>query len=86
MASPGFGTPNYMAGELFKTMTGVDTQQVQYRGGASAVADLVGGQVEVMFAVMADAIEYITPLGGHNPNALGHAAGYPDRCGFFAGV
>jgi tripartite-type tricarboxylate transporter receptor subunit TctC len=32
---------------------------VQYRGGAPAVADLVGGQVEIMFAVMADAIEYI---------------------------
>jgi tripartite-type tricarboxylate transporter receptor subunit TctC len=59
MASPGFGTPNQMAGELFKMMTGVDVQQVQYRGGAPAVADLVGGQVEIMFAVMGDAIEYI---------------------------
>jgi tripartite-type tricarboxylate transporter receptor subunit TctC len=57
--SPGFGTPNQMAGELFKMMTGVDMQQVQYRGGAPAVADLVGGQVEIMFAVMGDAIEYI---------------------------
>jgi tripartite-type tricarboxylate transporter receptor subunit TctC len=59
MASPGFGTPNQMAGELFKMMTGIDMQQVQYRGGAPAVADLVGGQVEIMFPVMGDAIEYI---------------------------
>jgi tripartite-type tricarboxylate transporter receptor subunit TctC len=59
MASPGLGTPNHMAGELFKMMTGVDMQQVPYRGGAPAVADLVGGQEGIMFAVMADAIEHI---------------------------
>jgi tripartite-type tricarboxylate transporter receptor subunit TctC len=59
MASPGLGTPNHMAGELFKMMTGVDMQQVPYRSGAPAVADLVGGQEGIMFAVMADAIEYI---------------------------
>ena len=59
VASPGFGTPNHMAGELFKMTTGVDMQQVQYRGGAPAVTDLVGGHAEIMFAVMPDAIEYI---------------------------
>jgi len=59
MASPGLGTPNHMAGELFKMMTGLDMQQVPYRGGAPAVADLVGGHAQIMFAVMADAIEYI---------------------------
>jgi tripartite-type tricarboxylate transporter receptor subunit TctC len=74
MASPGFGTPNHMAGELFKTMTGVDMQQVQYRGGAPAVADLVGGQVEIMFAVMGDAIEYIR-AGKLRPLAVTTATG-----------
>ncbi len=59
MASAGVGTPNHMAGELFKMMTGVNMQHVPYRGGAPAVADLVGGQVEIMFAVMPDAIEHI---------------------------
>ena len=40
-------------------MTSVDMVHVPYRGGAPAVADLLGGQVQVMFDVMAESIEYI---------------------------
>ena len=38
-----------MAGELFKMMAGVDMVHVPYRGGAPAITDLLGGQVQVMF-------------------------------------
>jgi tripartite-type tricarboxylate transporter receptor subunit TctC len=59
MGSSGVGTPPHVAGELFKMMTGVNIVPVQYRGSAPAIADLLGGQVQVMFPVMAESIEYI---------------------------
>jgi tripartite-type tricarboxylate transporter receptor subunit TctC len=59
MASAGIGTPPHVAGELFKMLTGVNMQHVPYRGGAPAVADLIGGQVQIMFAVMPDCIEHV---------------------------
>ncbi len=48
-ASSGLGVSNYMAMELFKTMTGVDCVHIPYKGGAPAMVDLLGGQVQVMF-------------------------------------
>jgi tripartite-type tricarboxylate transporter receptor subunit TctC len=59
MASSGNGTSVHMAGELFKMMTGVSMLHVPYRGAAPAITDLLGGQVQVMFASMASSIEYI---------------------------
>ena len=59
MASGGVGTPSYLEGELFKTMTGVDILLVPYRGVAPALTDLLGGQVQVMFTSMPSVIEYI---------------------------
>jgi tripartite-type tricarboxylate transporter receptor subunit TctC len=59
MGSGGIGSPPHVAGELFKMMTGVDMLLVNYRGGAPAVADLLGGQVLVMFNVMPESLEYI---------------------------
>jgi tripartite-type tricarboxylate transporter receptor subunit TctC len=58
-ASGGNGSPQHVSGELFKMMTSVDMVHVPYRGGAPAVADLLGGQVQVMFDVMTESIEYI---------------------------
>jgi tripartite-type tricarboxylate transporter receptor subunit TctC len=49
MASPGNGTTPHIAGELFKIMVGVDMIHVPYRGGAPALNDLAGGQVQVAF-------------------------------------
>jgi tripartite-type tricarboxylate transporter receptor subunit TctC len=49
MASPGAGTGPHLSGELFKMMTGVDMVHVPYRGGAAAITDLIGGQVQVLF-------------------------------------
>ena len=48
MASAGVGTPQHVAGELFKMMAGVDMTHVPYRGNAPALTDLLGGQVQVM--------------------------------------
>jgi len=50
MSSAGNGTPPHMAGELFKMMADVDLLHVPYRGGGPALADLLGGQVQVMFS------------------------------------
>jgi tripartite-type tricarboxylate transporter receptor subunit TctC len=49
MASPGNGTTPHIAGELFKMMAGVDMTHIPYRGGAPALTDLAGGQVQVAF-------------------------------------
>jgi tripartite-type tricarboxylate transporter receptor subunit TctC len=59
MASSGNGTSPHMASELFKIMTGVNVAHVPYRGGAPALTDLIGGQVDVMFALISSSIEYI---------------------------
>jgi tripartite-type tricarboxylate transporter receptor subunit TctC len=58
-ASGGIGAPQHLCGELFKMMASVDMVHVPYRGGAPAVADLLGAQVQVMFDVMTESIEYI---------------------------
>ena len=58
MASGGNGTSN-VAGELFKMMTGVNLVHVPYRGAGPALVDLLGGQVQVMFASMSSSIEYV---------------------------
>jgi tripartite-type tricarboxylate transporter receptor subunit TctC len=59
MASAGIGTSPHMAGELFKMMAGVNLTHVPYRGGAPALTDLLGGQVQVMFGTIPEAIESI---------------------------
>src|SRR5439155_21364222 len=43
------GTPPHMTGELFKSYTGVDLQHIPYKGGAPAIADLIAGQIPIMF-------------------------------------
>ena len=59
MASAGVGTPGHLAGEQFKLMAGVDMVHVPYRSGAPAQADLIGGQVQLMFLSPVGLIEYI---------------------------
>ena len=59
MSSAGVGSVEHVSGELFKMMTGVNMVHVPYRGAAPAVADLLSGQVQVMFDVLATSIEYI---------------------------
>jgi tripartite-type tricarboxylate transporter receptor subunit TctC len=59
MASSGVGTPQHITGELFKLMTGIDMLHVPYRGGAPALTDLLGGQVQVMFSPLPESIATI---------------------------
>jgi tripartite-type tricarboxylate transporter receptor subunit TctC len=59
MASGGIGSGNHIFGELFKMMTGVNLVHVPYRGAGPALVDLLGGQVQVMFASISSSIEYV---------------------------
>jgi tripartite-type tricarboxylate transporter receptor subunit TctC len=59
MASGGIGSGNHIFGELFKMMTGVNLVHVPYRGAGPALIDLLGGQVQVMFASMSSSIGYL---------------------------
>jgi tripartite-type tricarboxylate transporter receptor subunit TctC len=47
-ASSGQGTPYHMAGELFKTMAGIDVMHVPYRNSGEARSGVIGGQVQMM--------------------------------------
>jgi tripartite-type tricarboxylate transporter receptor subunit TctC len=58
-ASSGTGTPYHMAGELFKSMAGVDIVHIPYKSSGGARSDVLGGQVDMMFdsvSTMADLI------------------------------
>jgi tripartite-type tricarboxylate transporter receptor subunit TctC len=59
MASVGVGTVIHLAGELFKAMTGIDMLHVPYRGAPSALTDMIGGNVQVMFVTLAPALPHI---------------------------
>ena len=59
MASGGTGSTSHIGGELLKLRTGIDMLHVPYRGGAPAVTDLLGGQVQVYFSPLPESIETI---------------------------
>jgi tripartite-type tricarboxylate transporter receptor subunit TctC len=59
MASYGTGTSGHLASELFKAMTGVSTVHVPCRGEAVAFTDMLGGQVQMMFATGPGSVEQI---------------------------
>lgn len=58
-ASAGPGNANHMAAELFSRMTGVRMLHVPYKGGGPLITDLVGGQVQLYFAVPVSVIQLI---------------------------
>lgn len=59
MASSGSGTSVHMSGELFKSMTGCDMLHVPYKGAGPAIADLIPGQVHVLFDNLPSSIGHI---------------------------
>jgi tripartite-type tricarboxylate transporter receptor subunit TctC len=59
MASGGIGSPEHVAGELFKMLAEIDMLHVPYRGSGPAVVDLLGGQVQVYFGPIAPSIQHI---------------------------
>jgi tripartite-type tricarboxylate transporter receptor subunit TctC len=58
-ASSGNGTPIHLAGELFKTMAGIDLVHVPYKGAAPALVDVLGGHVPLMFDNLPPSLEHI---------------------------
>ena len=69
--SSGNGSIEHLGGELFKTMTGVNLTHIPYKGAALSIADLLGGQIQILF-------ENMPPVLGHirsgKLKALGVAA------------
>ena len=59
MGSGGVGATGHMAGELFQLMSGIKLTHVPYRGESLALADLLGGQVQIVFATAGSSIQYI---------------------------
>src|SRR5579862_1906106 len=59
MASAGIGNTTHVAGVLFMMLTGTTFTHVPYRGGAPAVADLMGGQVQVYFDGISGSLAYV---------------------------
>lgn len=58
-ASAGHGSPGHLAGELLNSLTGIKVLHVPYKGGPQAQADLIGGQVQAQFDVIATALPHI---------------------------
>jgi tripartite-type tricarboxylate transporter receptor subunit TctC len=73
-ASPGIGTPQHLAMELFKLTAKVDLTHVPYKGSAGAVTDLIGGHVSAMFLPVHTAL----PL-AHKQQIRILAVGSPQR-------
>jgi tripartite-type tricarboxylate transporter receptor subunit TctC len=59
MASAGTGSAPHMAGELFNAMAGTKMIHVPYRGQAPALSDLIGGQVQILFAAAPGTADFI---------------------------
>ena len=59
MASGGIGSGNHIFGEMFEMMAGANLVHVHYRGAGPALVDLLGGQMQVMFASISSSIEYV---------------------------
>jgi tripartite-type tricarboxylate transporter receptor subunit TctC len=59
MASAGTGSGGHLAGELFKSVAGVNLTHVPFRGNGPALTALLGGQVDITFATPPSSVEYI---------------------------
>ena len=58
-SSAGNGTSNHLAGELLKSMAGIDIVHIPYKGSAPALNDLVAGQVSLMFDLVLTAAPHV---------------------------
>ena len=59
-ATPGIGTPHHLGAELFKSVTGTYMVHIPYRGSIPALTDVIGGQVDVMWATVNVALPMVT--------------------------
>lgn len=69
-SSPGLGTPQHLAGEVFAKMNGTEMLHVPYKGTGPSVTDLIAGQVQVSFATYASVAQHVQ---GGKLRALGIA-------------
>lgn len=58
-ASTGAGSSNQLAAESFKMTSGIEINHIPYKGGAPAITDLIGGQVDVMFVSASSVLGHI---------------------------
>jgi tripartite-type tricarboxylate transporter receptor subunit TctC len=58
-ASSGTGSTNHLAGELFKSMAGIDLLHVPYKGGGPAMNDAIGGQVSMIFGTVLETMPQV---------------------------
>ncbi|BDB28011.1 MFS transporter [Cupriavidus sp. TA19] len=58
-SSPGPGTPQHLAGEVFAKLNKTELLHVPYRGTGPSIADLMGGQVQISFATFASSIQFV---------------------------
>lgn len=58
-SSPGNGTPQHLAGEVFAKLNKADMLHVPYKGTGPSITDLIGGQVQVSFATFASAVSHV---------------------------
>jgi tripartite-type tricarboxylate transporter receptor subunit TctC len=88
--SAGTGSVAHVSGEYFKMLAAVDMQHVPYRGAPLALADLLGGQVQVMFDNLPSSIDHIrnkrlSALGVSTPQPLDLLPGVPTIGSFVPG-
>lgn len=57
--SSGTGSPTHLAGELFNIMADVKIQHIPYKGGGPAIVDILGGQIQLLFAVPISVISHV---------------------------
>ncbi|MGE0800542.1 MAG: Bug family tripartite tricarboxylate transporter substrate binding protein [Lautropia sp.] len=67
-ASSGDGSPQHLSGLLFQSRTGTSLLHVPYKGGAPAINDMLGGQVDMLFAPLPEALPHVK---GGKLHALG---------------
>lgn len=58
-ASPGVGTPHHLSMELFKSVNGIFLTHIPYRGTSTAVTDVLGGQIDLMFLPIHVALPHV---------------------------
>lgn len=78
--SPGNGTPQHLAGELFNTMAGVKMLHVPYKGAVPALTDLLGGRISMIFSSMPPALPHVKTgkLKALGVTSLARSAAAPD--------
>jgi tripartite-type tricarboxylate transporter receptor subunit TctC len=57
--SAGIGTPGHLTAEMFKSVAGIDIAHVPYKGGAPAITDLIGGQIQILFDPLQSVLSHV---------------------------